>query len=116
MQTLNLCIECLDRPGLLAEIAQTIASYGHNIKVCLLSSFLPYQLYREHACESLPFSHSWQALGSLPPLQCVSMDLIGCCSRKENCSSVLLTCARNHRGCMSRVSIPNWMGRGWLLS
>ncbi len=34
MQTLNLTIECLDRPGLLAEIAQTIASYGHNIKVC----------------------------------------------------------------------------------
>ncbi|CAL5224551.1 g7251 [Coccomyxa viridis] len=31
-QTLNLTIECLDRPGLLAEIAQTIASYGHNIK------------------------------------------------------------------------------------
>ena len=34
MQTLNLTVDCLDRPGLLAEIAQIIASYGHNIKVC----------------------------------------------------------------------------------
>ena len=103
MQTLNLCIECLDRPGLLAEIAQTIASYGHNIKVCLLSSLLPHQLYPEHACESLPSWHFSQALGSLPPLRCVSMGLRGCCSSKENCSRALSTCACNHPGCMSRV-------------
>ncbi|EIE19013.1 hypothetical protein COCSUDRAFT_31311 [Coccomyxa subellipsoidea C-169] len=31
-QVLNLTIECSDRPGLLAEIAQIIADYGHNIK------------------------------------------------------------------------------------
>lgn len=34
MQVLNLTIECTDRPGLLAEIAQIIADFGHNIKVC----------------------------------------------------------------------------------
>ena len=33
MQVLNLIIHCTDRPGLLAEIAQLIADYGHNIKV-----------------------------------------------------------------------------------
>ncbi|BDA49388.1 probable GTP diphosphokinase RSH1, chloroplastic [Coccomyxa sp. Obi] len=31
-QVLNLTIECTDRPGLLAEIAQIIADFGHNIK------------------------------------------------------------------------------------
>ena len=31
-QVLNLIIQCTDRPGLLAEIAQIIADYGHNIK------------------------------------------------------------------------------------
>ena len=40
MQTLNLIISCLDRPGLLAEIAQIIAGYGHNIKVDTLPRFL----------------------------------------------------------------------------
>lgn len=40
MQTLNLTIDCLDRPGLLAEIAQIIAGHGHNIKVCTLPSLL----------------------------------------------------------------------------
>ena len=40
MQTLNLSIDCLDRPGLLAEIAQIIAGYGHNIKVCSLPMHL----------------------------------------------------------------------------
>ena len=39
-QTLNLTIHCLDRPGLLAEIAQIIASYGHNIKVCLWAMYM----------------------------------------------------------------------------
>jgi (p)ppGpp synthase/HD superfamily hydrolase len=40
-QVLNLTIQCADRPGLLAEIAQIIADYGHNIKVpccCVPSS------------------------------------------------------------------------------
>ena len=36
-QVLNLTVECSDRPGLLAEIAQIIADYGHNIKVCIVS-------------------------------------------------------------------------------
>lgn len=40
MQTLNLTVDCLDRPGLLAEIAQIIASYGHNIKVCSRQTLL----------------------------------------------------------------------------
>ena len=39
MQTLNLIINCLDRPGLLAEIAQIIAGYGHNIKVDMPPAF-----------------------------------------------------------------------------
>jgi (p)ppGpp synthase/HD superfamily hydrolase len=40
-QVLNLTIECHDRPGLLAEIAQIISDHGHNIKVSALSLSKP---------------------------------------------------------------------------
>ncbi len=97
MQTLNLCIECLDRPGLLAEIAQTIASYGHNIKVCLLPSHLPYHLYSEHGCRcnSLP---PW------PPYQCVDMGHVSCSSSRDKRTCAPLTYTRNHPGCMCLLS------------
>ncbi len=36
-----LVVECNDRPGLLCEVAQIIASHGHDIKVCHQSSYLP---------------------------------------------------------------------------